>query len=136
MRMSRLLTRTKRPIVVLIATAPALLGVVAFQGGPAAFATITGTTGQVVKIAPPASVHENALESDTQMFAFDEQQNLVLPSSVHVDVTQAGTVAMASQLSPGDFPAGTAVDSHLMTADPVGSPLPANSLRYIGSITL
>jgi hypothetical protein len=87
---------------------------------PAA-AVITGTTGAVVKIAPPASVEFEALTSDTEIFAFDEQQGVTLPANLAVDITQPGTYDDTGDLTPGSIAGGTVVNSHMLHADNVGS---------------
>jgi hypothetical protein len=50
-----------------------------FVAGGARSAAIVATGGQIVQLAPPPSVSIHQRESDTEMFAFDEQQNVVLP---------------------------------------------------------
>jgi hypothetical protein len=121
----------------LVATAVVLAGVAAGVRG--ANATIVGTTGQIVKISPPASVMPDTLESDTQAFAFDEQQGLLLSSGLTVDITTPGTYHVPNggvPLTPGTIPAGTLVSSHFVHADPVGNPDPVTGTKlYNGTIT-
>lgn len=100
-----------------------------------AHATITATAGQTVKIAAPPSVAPGALESNTQIFAFDERQSVTLKSPLAVDVTQPGRVHSDSDLTPGTIPAGTRVSSHFLHADPVGSPAPQGSPVWNGTAT-
>src|ERR671930_188291 len=83
-------------------------------------ATITGTSGQVQLIAAPPSVKFGALQSDTTMYAFDEQQRVVLAAPLDVDITVPGTYDENSDLTPGAIPAGTLVSSHFVHADKVG----------------
>ena len=42
-------------------------------------ATITGVSGDVVIVAPPASAEEGGYESDTEIRVFVEVQHLTLP---------------------------------------------------------
>src|SRR4051794_37517160 len=90
---ARVTTRTKRALAVLASAT--VLGAPAITIARTATAQITGTSGQITKIAAPMDLSENVLESDTTLFAFDEQQNLVLPAPVNVDVTQPGQVVIA-----------------------------------------
>lgn len=84
------------------------------------FAEIVSTSGAVVEITPPPSVRPDQLESDTQIFAFEEQQSVTLASAVSVDITQPGTYDDSSDLTPGTIPAGTTVSSHFLHADAPG----------------
>jgi hypothetical protein len=88
-----------------------------------ALAAITSTSGAVVKHTPPANVGENALSSDTQIVAFDEQQCVTLPSNLAVDITPGG--------GAGVIPAGTKVSSQFLDFDPTGGPL----VTLSGSVT-
>jgi hypothetical protein len=98
-----------------------------------ASATITGTSGQVTKIAPPPSVLFDVLESDTTMFAFDEQQNVTLAQPLSVDITAPGTYDDSIDLTPGTIPAGTAVSSHFVHSDKIGTDVPRVTLE--GTVT-
>jgi len=89
-----------------------------------AAATIMVVGGQVTKIPPPPSVMFGALQSDTTMFAFDEQQNVVLGQDVAVDITPPGLyspscLADPNCLTSGTIAAGTRVSSHFVHADPI-----------------
>jgi hypothetical protein len=98
--------------------------VLAAVGASAAVAAITSTSGAVVKIAPPASVVAGALQSDTQISAFDEQQCVTLTSDLQLDVTPGG--------GPGVIPAGTSVSSQFLHFDPATSD---DFVTLSGSIT-
>jgi hypothetical protein len=103
-----------------------VLGVLAVAlavGATAAPAAITGTSGAVVQIAPPPSVLDGALQSDTQIMAFDEQQCVTLASDLQLDVTPGG--------GGGTIPAGTTVSSQFLHFDPTGGSL----VTLTGSIT-
>jgi hypothetical protein len=84
----------------------------------AAQAAITGGTGSTSVIPAPASVARHALESNTQVWAFDEVQNFVLPVDLIVDITAVGLVDASGDLTPGVIPAGTVVSSHFLHSDP------------------
>jgi hypothetical protein len=87
----------------------------------AAQATIASTTGAVTKIAPPPSVLFGAMESDTTMFAFDEQQNIVLQNDLAVDITDPGTYNDTNLPPGGVIPKGTVVSSQFVLGDKVGT---------------
>ena len=100
----------------------------------AAAAAIVGVSGAVVQIAPPLSVQFDQLQSNTQGFAFDEQQCVVLLQNANVNITEPGTYGNdPSSYTPGVIPIGTKVSSHLMHFDPVSDG--GDHLVYQGSIT-
>ena len=99
------------------AVTAALASAALFVSGGAASAAIVATTGSIVHIPPPPSVWIQALQSDTEMYAFDEQQNVALPVSLTMDITQPGTYNDDALLTPGTIPAGTVVSSHFVHAD-------------------
>lgn len=86
-----------------------------------ALAAITAVGGAAVQIGPPTSVNLDALESNTSAFAFPEQQGVVLPAPLAVDVTAVGLVSSAGDLTPGTIPVGARVSSYLIHSDPVAS---------------
>jgi choice-of-anchor A domain-containing protein len=73
------------------------------------------------------------LQSNTTMFAFDEQQNVTLPVGVDVDITAPGTYDETSDLTPGTIPAGTLVSSQFVHADKIGTQPPFVTLE--GTVT-
>jgi hypothetical protein len=95
-----------------------------------AVADIIGTTGAIdlLPSAPP-SVKIGALQSNTQIFTFNEQQFLTLPSAISVDITAAGSYP-PNTLTPGTLAAGTQVESDFLHTDPKN-----NSSMYDGSVT-
>lgn|GEM_PF-712286 len=84
-------------------------------------AAITATFAAATQIAPPPSVVTGALESNTTIFTFDEQQNVAVPGTIPVDITAPGLVNNAASLTPGAIPTGTIVDVHLIHFDQLGS---------------
>lgn len=96
-------------------------------------ARVIGTSGAAQKIKPPPSVEFHQLESDTTIFAFNEQQCINVPADTAVDITVPGTYDDNSDLTPGVIPAGMKVRSHFVHADPVGT---GNRVELEGSITL
>src|SRR4029079_963058 len=60
--------------------------------GIAANATITGTSGQVTKISPPACVDTGCgISSNTTSFAWDAQQGVTLASPLPVNINAVGS---------------------------------------------
>jgi hypothetical protein len=98
--------------------------------------SIMGTSGAVTEAAPPSNITTGNWQSGTQIRAFQEQQDYVLPQAVNVDITVPGTSpnSTSSNLSPGTISAGTLVNSYFLHFDPVGSP--KNPVELTGSITL
>lgn len=98
-------------------------------------AAISSTLGEIVQVAvAPPSVVEDAFENDTNAQAFNERQGVVLGASVPVDITGPGAYTWTT-VPGGTVAAGRIVDSHLITADPVGRPIPTAAIAYDGSIT-
>src|SRR5438270_9823153 len=105
-----------------------LVGALALAGTSGA--AIDGVTGQIQKIAPPSGVlfppHPGdacptagaCLQSDTTMFAFDEQQCVPAPTSLPVDITLPGTYDDSTDLTNGGtIAAGTLVSSQFVHAE-------------------
>ncbi len=94
---------------------------------PGVSAVISGTSGQITDITPPACVQRTCGQgSNTTMDAWDEQQGVTLASNLSVDITQQGDYTSPVSGS-STIAAGTTVDSHYI-----------NSLRLAntGSTTL
>jgi hypothetical protein len=104
---------------------------------PRAGAAIIGTSGQVVVVSPPASAANGDYESNTEIRAFAERQDIVLNTDVAVDITNAGTSpsGAGTNLSPGTIPTGTLIRSYLLHADVVGAPTVENAVALAGSAT-
>ncbi|HEY3240645.1 MAG TPA: hypothetical protein VGL92_13830, partial [Acidimicrobiia bacterium] len=115
--------------------AGAVVAVAAFVQLGSAGAQLAGTGGGVVKVAAPSSVLEDAYESETEIRAFDEGQGVTLAAPLAVDITVPGDYAAVDDLTPGTIPAGTRVNSHLLHADPVGSPDPLEPVLVAGAVT-
>jgi hypothetical protein len=99
---------------------------------------IVGTSGAVVVVAnPPADVSSNQWESNTQIRAIAEQQDLMLSQPVSVDIRMPGVSPSqtSENTSPAVIAAGTAVDSFMLHFDPQGSKTAVNATEAIGSIT-
>jgi hypothetical protein len=114
----------------------ATIGVaLAFAGFGPADAAVTSVSGAAVKVAAPASVVEDAYESDTELRVFDERQAVTLDAPLPVDITSSGTYDGSGALSPGTIAAGTVVDSHLLHGDAVGSPEEQQPVLFSGAAT-
>lgn len=99
-------------------------------------ASILDVSGAVTEATPPINLTDGNWQSSTEIRAFQEQQDYVLPQAVSVDITVPGTSpnSTSSNLSPGTIPAGTVVDSYFLHFDPVGKP--KNPVELTGSIKL
>ncbi len=85
-------------------------------------AGIAGVGGGVRVIAPPASTRiGDPPESSTEVFAFVEREDYVLPVDVHLDISVPGYYASLLDQTPATVPAGTTVNSYYLFLDPVGS---------------
>lgn len=98
-----------------------------------ASADIILTLGDVAVLSsPPASVEEGALESDFELFAFGERQNVLLPFDLRVNLRLPGLYISRDDLPfpVPVVPAGTVVNSFLLHADPA-----TRGIRYGGAVT-
>ena len=101
-------------------------------------AAIIGTTGYANSTQPiPINLELNSYQSNSDIFVFSEQQNLVLSGNLDVDVTEAGLYEPGpdmderADLSPGVVLAGTTVNSYIVHFDEVsGGPY-----TFEGSVT-
>jgi hypothetical protein len=98
------------------------------------FADVTGGPGVIVLSTPPPSVQWNQLESNTDIFAFKEVSNVMLPVPLLVDVTKPGTYATEADLTPGFISAGTVVNSYLVHSDPNEPLLPDVLVPYLNRL--
>ena len=73
---------------------------------------------------PPSSVEVGQLESDSDIFVFEEVRNQALSADLEVDITTAGSYGLP--LSPGVIPKGTVVSSYFVHVDPT---LPTQTYR-------
>ena len=122
----------KRLPIFLLLIAPFSIGTI-----DAAFAAIAGTTGAVVVASPPADITNGAWESNTQIRAFSERQQLVLSQIVPFDISIPGTSpgSSDSNLSPAMLQPGIMVNSYALHFDVVGSLATQNAKEASGTIT-
>ena len=105
-----------------------LLGLWVVSVGPVR-AHVVASGGQVIFGSPPASVDYHALESETEIFGFQELDDFLAPYDLPLDAVGPGTHtadAPASLL----LPEGTPVDVYLFHADRAGTP--EDPIRYMG----
>jgi hypothetical protein len=88
---------------------------------PPAIGEIISTGGGVVLIEPPPSVRLGALDSISQIRAFNEQSFVTLATHVELDATEPGHYVEPGDLTPATIPMGTLVHSHLMHFAPNSS---------------
>ena len=96
-------------------------------------ADIITTFGDITVLAgPPTSVREGALESDLFLFAFGEQENVILPEDLRVSFSNPGLYLDRSDLPfpVPILPAGTQVSSVFLHADPE-----TRGIGYSGALT-
>jgi hypothetical protein len=86
----------------------------------AASAAIVATAPAFTQIAPPAAVVLGALQSDVDLFAFNERQCFQLPVPLQTD--------------NGVIPKGTLVSSHFLHGDPVNTLLLDGRVLFNGPI--
>src|SRR5579864_385741 len=96
------------------------------------FYAVAASASPVVTIPPPGSTAEGTVESNTDIFIFQERSGFVLPSPVAVDSTTAGSFAVPGDLTPGTIAPGTRVDSYYMFSNPESAP---GSETYSGTFT-
>jgi|SRR5581483_5192277 hypothetical protein len=94
-----------------------LLALFLFLSSSLAHAAIVTTTLPIVQIAAPPSVVAGQLQSDTQIPAFEEQQNVVLANPLIIDIAVPGTYDGTNPLTPGVVPTGATVSSHYVHFD-------------------
>jgi len=92
-----------------------------------------GFSGQVKAISAPRTVEVHKLEDSSAAKFFAEKQNVVLGSSLTVDVSAVGTYSQEAGFRPANILAGTRVNSFYLHADRVGQPAAFVFAR--GSIT-
>lgn len=80
---------------------------------------IIGTTGAATHIATPASALPEVISSDTQVFAWDEDQFVTLPGPLTVNAVLSGVYNNPASLISPAIPAGYRVASHYIHFDPV-----------------
>ncbi len=82
------------------------------------FASIITITGDITLLdPPPGDVSQNALESNTTMYAFQEQENLILNNDIRVNILDPGFYDDTSDLVIGSIGKGTAVNSYFVHSD-------------------
>jgi hypothetical protein len=93
---------------------PAIVASVVGATAVSATATVTGTTGAVVSVAPPPSVADGAYTSDTEIRAFSERIiTLSTAATIATWTWQSNQWAYSSQT----FQSGTCFESHLLHRD-------------------
>ena len=113
---------TRRKQFVRMALATGLTVVMAAVLSGVVHASIVSTSGEILKIAPPSSVLLGALESNTTMLAFDEQQCVTLTAPLKVNISLPGLYDDTVARTPASIPAGTKVSSHFVQADRESGP--------------
>ena len=106
------------------------------QAAMAGIVSVTGVVNDSLGI--PSDLQLGVFESSTEIFVFEEQQNVVLSVGLDVDITEAGTYlpvlggTREDDLSPGVIAALTTVNSYIVHFDEATG----QSTTLSGSITL
>ncbi len=97
-----------------------------------ASAGIITTSGTTTTIAAPSSVAKTTgIQSITETFAFNEQQDFTLNGNLNVDINTPGTYTDTAALAPGSIAAGTTVNSYFIHLQSVNSQM----ISLTGSVT-
>ena len=102
------------------------------KGGSETGGRPVGTTGNVEHMdSLPPSLRFNDFESNSRINLFTERVGLTLESSVHVNISEPGYYTNNYNSTGKNIPAGTTVDTFMITFDPVGS----QGTQSSGSVT-
>lgn len=95
---------------------------------------ITGTSSNVVEAAIPASLKKDVVQNNTSIYAFREQQNVLLTSILLVNFTSTGTYhpAVTNEAPTSEISAGTRLDSYIFHFDIFYT---GSTLRALGTAT-
>jgi prepilin-type N-terminal cleavage/methylation domain-containing protein len=86
-----------------------------------------GGRSTVLKLPPSLLLHAC---QDAQVRLFQEQQGLVLPSAVSVDMTNPGAVSNSKGLSAGSIPAGTKIDCYYLHYEPPNNQGSVSNVKF------
>lgn len=99
-----------------------------------AYGSIILFSGDVSVVSPPTSLYP-ALQSNTAILGFAEQQGVLLTTPLTVGITSPGTWVCCSGIPGGTIAAGTTVNSYLLYAAPVSDQSGEDFREFTGSIT-
>jgi hypothetical protein len=97
---------------------------------PASADIISASAGVTVLPFPPLSTQLNQLQSNTNIFAFQERLGETLFLPIPVDATDPGSYDTFADLDPAILPMGLTVNSYLLHADPDIPLLPFIAIPY------
>lgn len=95
-------------------------------------AGIIGTTGAATFIPTPSDASLDAITSNTQVYVWNEDQNVTLAAPLLVNAVAPGIYNTPASLASIPIPAGTAVASHYISFD---APPPEAPSFAIGTVT-
>lgn len=84
-------------------------------------ASIIGVSGASTLIAQPADARLNVLTSSTQVYVWNEAQNVTLTQNLRADAVAPGAYDADADLANVQIAAGTSVSSHYIHFDSPGS---------------
>jgi hypothetical protein len=103
---------------------------------PASASMVSTSSDVTVLSSPPPSVQQNQLQSNTDVFFFQERNAFTLPLPLAVDTATPGTYGKGGVIPlPSDISAGTTVNSYYLSANPDLPVLPLGYALYSGSVT-
>jgi hypothetical protein len=88
-------------------------------------------------ISAPGDIRNGVMESNTEVVAFPELQNVALGADLSVNISVPGATPASpvdDNFSPAVIPAGSLVSSYFLHCDRVGSST-ANPTNFVGSLT-
>jgi len=111
-----------------------LIATLVMVAGPA-YGSMIVISGVTFLPSAPSSVVFGQLASDTTMYAFAEQQGVILPSQVYTGIDQPGTYICCNGFAGGYLPEGADVNSYLVHEEPVTDSPDSYYRVFEGSIT-
>lgn len=101
--------------------------VCALVGASSASASIIGTTGAATLIATPPDARLDVITSNTQVFVWNEDQDVTLGAPLRINAFAPGLYDSPGLLVNVAIPAGTHVASHYIHFDAPPPELPSNA---------
>ena len=104
----------------------------ALGGASVAHASIIGTTGAAMQIATPPDARLDVITSNSTIFVWNEDQNVLLGAPLAVNAVASGFYNDASMLVNTTIPAGRRIASHYIHFD---APPPESPSSASGTVT-
>jgi hypothetical protein len=99
-----------------------LASFILLMGTAGAWGGILATEGNLQVLSPPPpDARQNQLESSSEMFVWEEEDDIFLPVDIKVDIVDPGTYDQGSDRVQEIIPAGTHVRVYFLHADRPGA---------------